>query len=181
MPHPGWKFCLLWIIVTPLGSVLSQIMTGESENVFTPAITGLIIGLLQYLILRPYLRGATWWILATTIGIAVSGFIRPSVAFFTTVPMAGAAGGMVMGLAQWPVLYRQFSGIAWWLGATTVGGGLSWAMSEPIVQSMFRTIGNTPVGRFLVFPAVIAILWAVMAAVTGLVLVWRLRRTVARR
>lgn len=177
MTHrPGHGFWITWVLATLYGSLLGVIIAWVVDDSLTPVVIGLVMGIMQYLFLRPYFIGAVWWIPATSIGVALSSIVRPSIAFYTTLALAGAVGGFIIGLSQWLVLRRRISGIGWWLGATTFSGGLSWAISESIMTTVFVGVGHAFLGRLLLGPIIISTLGLTTAISTGIVLTWKLRQ-----
>jgi hypothetical protein len=152
---PEWSFYFIWVSWTtlciPVGYALSfiplsiiilfigdyiyvngvQHITEDylGPYVFFPMI-GLLIGLVQYGILRPYLPRIGGWILVTAVGwpiglflIAISyrlKWIYPTryfdVVFFLM--------GLSIGVAQWLLLRQRLPRAGWWIAANLVGWGL---------------------------------------------------------
>jgi hypothetical protein len=177
MEHrPSRRFWITWVLATLYGSLLGVVIAWLVEDSLKSVVIGLVTGIMQYLFLRPYFPGALWWIPATSIGVALSSIVRPSIAFYTTLALAGAVGGFIIGLSQWLVLRRRISGVGWWLGVTTFSSGLSWAMSESIMATVFVGIGHAFLGRLLLGPVITTTLGLVSAISTGILLTWKLRQ-----
>jgi hypothetical protein len=80
-----------------------------------------VIGVLQWAVLRRYLRQAGWWILASALGWAAGWGIVIAIAplgiGLLAEPLLGAATGML----QWLVLRRQLRQAGWWIVVSTLG------------------------------------------------------------
>jgi len=116
-PVFNWTLWLQWLAVTAMGWILGGVLLPELALVGT----GLVIGLLQWVVLRQYLRQAGWWILASAVGWAGGWWIVSSVApleiGILTEPLLGAA----MGTLQWLVLRRQLRQSGWWIVVSALG------------------------------------------------------------
>lgn len=152
---PRWSFYLLWILLTSLclpaafflDLLLLRVVTlfaGDFIYVdgvryiledyvglytFIP-IVGLLIGLLQFGLLRRYLPGLGGWVAATMggwlLGILLTliprwlGWTGP----VFSVDLAFLMMGLSIGLGQWPLLRRRVLRAGGWIGANIVGWGL---------------------------------------------------------
>jgi hypothetical protein len=121
------------------------------------AVGGVLVGVLQWLVLRRYLAQAGRWVLASLGATAVFALVVFSLGAFS--PDAGLVGGAVLygtvvGVLQWLVLRRQATRAGWWVPTSTVG----WLVGIPL-------------GGMLGPPG-----WAWYGAITGAALVWLLRR-----
>ena len=152
---PGWFFYLLWILLSslclPVAFFLDLIIlrililfAGDFIYVggvrqltedylgiysFIP-IVGLLIGLLQYGLLRRYLHHMGWWVLATMGGwllgvflILIPGWLHWTNSTFN-LDLAFIVMGVSIGVGQWLLLRRRFLHASWWIGANLVGWGL---------------------------------------------------------
>jgi hypothetical protein len=124
-----------------------------------------LLGALQWLVLRRYFRGAGWWIVATAAGVVVGGYI--GVSYTLQDLYIGRRGeldpiltwstfGAVLGLAQWLVLRLRCEHAHVWVLANVLLWPAAWVISNPIGFTLAQGI--------------------VVGGVTGLVLVWLLRR-----
>jgi hypothetical protein len=92
------------------------------------AIFGAIVGTAQWLVLRRSLRSG-WWAPATVVGWALSGILMGFTAGGSVSTIGPAEGPMpplltavvvppavvvLLGLAQWQILRREFVGAGWW-------------------------------------------------------------------
>lgn len=139
-------------------------------------LTGLLVGWLQWLVLRRYLAGAAWWIAAVALGIGVNH------AFFDGAPLADFAplfvviSGLVLGLVQWLVLRNRVSQAAWWIPVSLVGWYLAWLLGTlalnttgPLYLAWIPVIGDDPHAVFSLPFGV------VYSALTGVFWLWLLR------
>ena len=55
----------------PVGTLVSFDPGAAVVGFVQGALTGLVIGTLQWLVLRHWFSGAGWWVLATAVGVAV--------------------------------------------------------------------------------------------------------------
>ncbi len=176
---------LSWVLATAAGGAAIGtvvVLTGSNEIFWYLLLTGFAIGVAQWLVLRRYLQGAGWWILASgfawvgsllVISMA-SGILNPIVEFIASLIgrwwvigynfVTGMVVGAGLGVAQWLVLRRQTQGAGWWVFASAVGGAVNWAVSVAITQ--MDGISGTAL------PYIAG--WAANGAVTGIVLVWLL-------
>lgn len=101
-----------------------------SMYTFIP-IVGFVTGLLQYGLLRRYLPHMGWWVLATTGGWLLGGFLILISGWLNIWPyesfdldLAFIVMGLSIGVGQWLLLRRHLPRAGWWVGANVVGWGL---------------------------------------------------------
>ncbi len=183
----GWGFWLGWVVATTVGMFVGFIMgifslffTGEEFGEWLAFLglgimLGIGVGILQWLVLRGRVSGVGWWVLASAAagyGITQASFIliEESLSFGLLLSSTGVAalGGAVTGILQWFVLRGKVSRAGWWVLASTVGWGLSMAVTIAMPSGVTDDIEFTG-------PAVTG---AVLGAVTGAALVWLLRQPV---
>lgn len=169
VPHregPRWTFLLWWVAACFAGWTIGGpvgISTGTSDD---PSLTGgvsvavgaLTAGIMQWVVLRGHLARAWWWIAACIAAALVVAFIVitiPAIDAGTGV----AAGGLVLGALQWPILRGQVMRAGWWILASTVG----WVVGG-FLSGAFE-------GGFLGWGTI----GFVYGAITGVVLLWLLR------
>jgi hypothetical protein len=146
----------------PASLVVDNIDLGLAR-VFVPLVAGLLVGLLQWVVLRPYLVQASDWILAGAAGWAV-GFALGLVVIQTLSgsPIGAITGyllfGVIIGLIQWPVLRREIPNALSWVLASIVG----WAAGLLVAQlALSQFFGDNPI-----HPVVTS---AISAGVSGLI------------
>jgi hypothetical protein len=148
-PHSGqWRsLYVLWALSHPVGWGLLPLITwalhrhnlgvfltnesmsfGMSDELPSFVVSGLVLGVAQWLLLRQTIDRAAWWVSATVIGwslIAVTSF--PGLVL----------GGVLVGASQWVVLRQSVRKAGWWIVASALG----WLVG-------FQAIGAPPNGRF---------------------------------
>ncbi len=133
---------LLWFVVTAVGAALGLIMTlttAQLAGALLPAevsallgsiMGGALMGLVQWLFLRPVPKGVPGWLLATGLGwaaalviVTLPGLVTDLVAVWV---MGAAGGSFILGLAQWLALdATQMRRGEWWL-VTAIGWTAAW-------------------------------------------------------
>jgi hypothetical protein len=130
-----------------------------SQSVFGGTI-GASIGALQWLVLRRQLSRAAWWVVTTALGIGLGFALVSAVSPAVSRVLGGGPsygfvnGGLVgtlVGTLQWLVLRQHGSRAGWWVLASALGTGVSFAVGQVVGQ-------------------------LVGVALTGLALVWILRQ-----
>jgi len=197
--RPRWFFYAGWValsvISTPIAlgiyralislvtrAVGDKILVGGqphiTEDFLVPYILwpalGLVTGLLQYLLLRRYLKRMGWWIAATALGLSVGPIggrllYRTLYATLDVGSMWLSASMVVLvgapvGLAQWLVLRRRVHRAAWWLLISLLGWG---------------TVGLVSGGAISGLPGMLA--FTLMPAVATSVALWLLLDQLPRR
>jgi len=142
----GFLFWLKWTVASILGLVLGWALTfaviwslkavfGVADEdalasfILLPSI-GISVGLFQWLVLRPHIPQAIWWVLASITGWAIGLPLAQALFRAVNAAMEGAiegsfAGtiqitvfGVLIGLAQWLVLRQHVSKAGWWILAS---------------------------------------------------------------
>lgn len=171
--QPGWRVWFLWLLAVSIGwgegvylgwytddepktlqSVPDVILAGYSGLV----VGAMLIGGLQWLVLRRHVVGAGRWVPANLGAVAVVGAVILGVGVVDR-DLGWIVGislfGTVAGLLQWAVLRRQVPLAGWWVAASTAG----WVLGMPFGDL------NGPPG-----------LGAVYGAITATTLVWLMRQ-----
>jgi hypothetical protein len=175
----GWALWVHWVVASCLGGLVSLAgavllvdagiydRLGPSAAVVLSGLSGAAIGLMQWLVLRQYIAQAGWWVGATAFGFAL-GTAGASLylAGYSGGPtggqlwvLAGSSGAVVGGL-QWLVLRRQIAHAAWWIPTSCVAYLLSGGLGG---GGVVEALGSG----------------AAAAALTGVVLLWLLRASMA--
>ncbi|MCK4900956.1 MAG: hypothetical protein KAS38_19405 [Anaerolineales bacterium] len=172
----GWAFWFKWVLASViglfLGLAISEIMNISILN-FNFGLTspflggaagvlgslevsaGLAIGILQWLLLRKYISGAGWWVLASMV-VLVVGQLNDHVIGFS-------AYGLGFGIAQWLVLRRSVPRSGEWIFASVAG----WTLGRALGMVMFNRIG------FVMGNATFGV---IVGIITGGAMVWILRQ-----
>ena len=171
--RPGWRVWFLWLMAVAFGwgegvywgwfssgdpKTLQTIPTDILGGYLGVAVGGILIGVLQWLVLRRRLDRAYRWVLTNLGAVAVVGVVVFGVGV-ADADLGWIVGvsifGTVVGVLQWLVLRGQVPRAAWWVLASTVG----WVVGMPLGDL------NGPPG-----------LGAAYGAITGTALVWLLRQ-----
>lgn len=169
---PGSRLWFLWFMAGAVGwgwsmdpgsfgegrrlRVLQALPAVDVPLLLSVAAGGIVVGVLQWLVLRRYVPESMRWALASTGAVALVALVVWVVdRFDTDLALVVGAGsyGTLAGVLQWPILRRHVARAGWWVLASTVG----WIAAIPL-----GGLGGPPG-------------WAVYGAVTGTVLVWLLR------
>jgi hypothetical protein len=170
--RPGWRVWFLWLVAGGYGWGMAVVVTGLGELTlqFSPpdimaaylgvASAGILVGVLQWLVLRNKLERAGRWVLASLgaasiLGIFVFGIgiINKDIGWIVGTGLLGTVAGVL----QWMVLRGQVRRAGWWILASTMG----WLVGIPAGEM----VGWNGLG-------------AAHGIITGAVLVWLLRRPV---
>ena len=155
------------------------------------ALVGTVIGVAQWLVLRPYIRHPNRWIIVTIVGAMVGWMVGVKASvflalvtglgtrglslsiFFEGVLLLGAWVGLMLGFAQWFVLQANLPGAGWWIPANIVAWALGLAVAFLGIgmakQAGWDAIALAGTG----FAGILS--GAVVGAITGAVLVWLMR------
>ncbi len=153
---PEWHFYPTWIFLTvlcvPIAFILNLVIIKAITTIvgdiiyvngvrhitedylfiypFVP-IMGLLMGLIQFGLLRRYLPHMGWWVLATTGGwllgallILISGWLNILTYESLYIELRFIVMGLSIGVVQWLLLRRRLPRAGWWVGANVVGWGL---------------------------------------------------------
>lgn len=183
------RLWLWWTLATTVaGAIVGTLEASGFEFVATIFFTGLLIGIAQWLILRPYIPKAFWWIVVSTLGwtfgqVLVSYYISlfdPLIQFLNTL---GAWYVFWMNLviqpiilaifsaAQFPIL-RQFVREAhWWILVSALGGALEGASGSTVSYILQPGLLPAPFPTALIYGSG----WLSYGIVTGIYLQWLLR------
>jgi hypothetical protein len=163
----GRGLWLWWVVAGIVGFGVGFAVFGVVGRVVrwvgAEAVIGAAVGIAQWLILRRQVSQDGWWVLASTVGLALG----LSWAFDMGFPARLAVAGAPVGIAQWLVLRRQVPRAGWWVLASTVGLAVGFAVA-------FAVLGD--VEEVVAFAVLLAVIGAVYGAITGAVLVWLLRQ-----
>ncbi len=195
--QPGWRFWLLWMgasiagVIVLYGLVFSVIIyvlsalvpmqqiqntapgqqwTGIVIGLFSFAAIGAAIGAAQWLVLRRYVRGAGWWVLATMIGYGVPLVAGPLLSFRKPPWLAGVSMfltfGVILGILQWLTLRGRVYQAGWWVAISILGWLAAYALA-----------GVAIVSGLYVEPFDLLAAFFVPVAVAGAGIIWLLRQS----
>jgi hypothetical protein len=141
-------------------------------------ILGLVGGFMQWLVLRGRIAGTDWWILATTLGFPIALVIATRAEMSVggdsiAAPIfLGVLFGVLSGILPWLILYRRVPRAGWWVPAHLFGSLAGGAFG--IVA--FHSAALLGLYQFT-WAAAGAMFGAGLGAITGIALVWLLRKS----
>ena len=137
----SWRFWLLWalaFLAFPIGGLLANVLVGPVTTtiraILAGAITGAVLGLIQWLVLRGQTAIPSGWILVTGIGMAVG--LGLSVGLFgsemggSTLLWRAVITGLCIGVAQWIILRPILPQSAIWIAVIVVGWVVGWFVTR---------------------------------------------------
>jgi hypothetical protein len=171
---PVWAWPLAILVGFPIGGYIANLIVGPVDSV-GPALAGgllagAVIGAAQWYVLRQIVPWA--WIVATSVGMAAGLTVGAALADYGTsradLLIMGAGTGLGVGGLQALVLARaRVSGAAWWAAAYPPAWALGWLVTSYVITTNVDE-------QFTNFGASGSLLFGIL---TGLLLVWLLRRT----
>ena len=151
---------------------------------------GFLLGFAQWLVLRRYIRQASYWIFFTIAGVLISWFMGLTVSaviglvyaanlhqkittLIEEVALLGAAVGTVIGYAQWLIFQTVNKQAIWWVCANAVAWSLGLVIAF-IGAGIDKALGFN-IHASLIAVATGAVMGIVISSITGIVLVWLLK------
>lgn len=147
-------------------------------RVLTPLWAGMLVGVFQWLVLRQYMTysvdwiftGIAAWSLAFALGLLVVQILSGT--FWGTL-IAYVVFGIIIAVVQWPVLRREIPDVLPWVLANVAG----WALGAYLSSLALDWVVNGPSpGQWLVSAVSSGVTGLIAGAVTGVVLVWIVRK-----
>jgi hypothetical protein len=149
----GKNFLLQWVLANVVGLTLAMMslvivdrvggddggLADGLSHLIGLALAGVVIGILQWRVLRRLIQGAAWGILASGIALPV-GFIigyalgGPPIDFFGSFVLLG----ILSGITYWLVLRRRTAGAGWYILASNAG----WFLGGVVVILVALTLGD---------------------------------------
>ena len=137
----SWLFWLFWALAFlgfPMGGLLTTIIVGPvtttARAALAGAITGAIVGLVQWFVLQSRLPLPIWWVIATSVGMSFG--LGLGVALLGS-EMSGndllwraAMTGLCIGIAQWIVLRPILPQSAIWMAMIALGWVVGWFITR---------------------------------------------------
>lgn len=127
----NWLVLFQWIMVTTVGWVLGTILLPPIDL----AVSGIVIGLLQAIILQSYISRMRHWILASAVGWTTGWALALAVVPNDFSVLAGIVLGLAVGVSQWLVLRREVHWAGWWIAIST----LAWAAGMGLTPGFLMT------------------------------------------
>lgn len=152
------RFWLWWVAASITGMAMARFLfqfiyneivgPGGDTTLFS-VLPGLLMGTLQWLVLRRVVSRSGWWIPACMAGWALSGVVNVQLASFMTGSQNTprfwvdvihiSVSGVSIGIAQWFVLRRLVSDAGWWVVATIAGMTLGWSLIPMVDRLMLMS------------------------------------------
>lgn len=175
-----------WTLATGLGMLLGLLpfvlfiddLNMLLARILIPLVAGFLVGIFQWLVLRPYLthsvdwilNGGAGWALAYALGLVI-------IQALADVPFGAWIGyllfGLIIAVVQWPVLRREIPNVIPWVIANIIG----WALGAYLSQAILNLVVNTDTISQAVSTGFLSGLTGLIAgAITGLALVWIVRK-----
>jgi hypothetical protein len=150
------------------------------------SIAWIVMSVAEWLILRHYLRRPWRWVALTTVAVLLWGLpsLRNagqdalSYGSWSSYLLRIMLIGLWLGVAQWLALRGSVRHALWWVPAT-IAASMVAILGTTIVQYLLIQL-LCPCGSWrgaLMMGLLYSCNWALLAAATGVVLVWLLRRT----
>jgi hypothetical protein len=175
-----------WTLATALGMLIGYLplalLVGSFDlgvaRVIVPIITGVILGLAQWLVLRPYVSNSYDWILNHAVGWVVGftlGLYVVQLLSKTTLGMLVGfiSFGVIVALFQYPILRREIPHLSTWILANVIGWTLGAYLSLLAVGVFFQNAVPTTFTRVLV---TVGITGLIAGATTAVALIWIVRQ-----
>jgi hypothetical protein len=177
---------LSWTFATAFGMLIGYLslalLVGSLDlgiaRVIVPIISGIFLGLAQWLVLRPYISKSYDWILNHSVGWVVGYTLGLFVVqLLSKTPLGMLVGfisfGLIVALFQYPALRREIPHLATWILANVSGWTLGAYLSLLAAGVLFQNKLPTTFTSVLV---TVGITGLVAGGITGLALIWIVRQ-----
>jgi hypothetical protein len=146
-----FRLWLGWTLATAIGMILGflpSILLVDTmplllARILVPLLAGFLIGFAQWIVLRYYVTSSHDWILTAGAGWALGYVIGLTIVqFFARIGIGAWIGyilfGIIIALAQWPILRREVPHLLTWVLANVVGWTLGFILSNAILNALFN-------------------------------------------
>lgn len=160
-----YGFWLLALLGFPIGGGLARLLVGPAENVVAAALAGLltgaVIGLAQWLVLRQILSINLGWVAVTAIsmglGLALGVALLGIETTGTTLIARAVITGLFIGVAQWLLLREIVPMSAWWILILAIAWAVSWTITRAVGVDLTQNWSVFGASGALVFQLVTAV------------------------
>lgn len=139
----SWRFWMFWALAFlgfPIGGLLANVLVGPVTNTVKAAlaglITGAVIGLIQWLVLKSIMQLPVWWIAATGAGMAVGLAVSTAVLGIETAGnellWRALITGLCIGIAQWIIFRNILPASAVWVIVIAIGWMIGWFITRRV-------------------------------------------------
>ncbi|MCH8094330.1 MAG: hypothetical protein E2O74_03720 [Chloroflexi bacterium] len=165
--YAGLLLWLEWVLASVAGFAIGGVVGSQVSHPAGMIVTGALVGMLQWVILRQYIARAGWVALAGlstliicfAFGGAIVGAVSGLFGGASGLIAGGAVAGLVMGATggsfQARFLGQHLSRASWWIIASALGWSVGEAASMALGQGGGSLVGG-----------------AIAGAITGTALVW---------
>ena len=180
--YVGRNFLFHWVLANALGLTLAMMSVAVIDRVggddggladglahiIGLALAGVVVGALQWLVLRRLVHGAAWGILASSVALPLGfivGFVLggPPIDFFGSFFLLG----ILSGITYWLVLRRQAQGAGWYVLASSAGWLLGGVAALVVAITLGDAVGTVIVDETLGFLAILGLLGIAGSLVGG--------------
>ena len=177
---------LAWTLATALGMLIGYLPLALLINsldlglarVSVPIVTGVLLGLAQWLVLRPYIVHSHDWIVnhaaGWVVGFSIGLFI---VQLLSKTPLGMLLGyiafGTIVAIFQYPTLRREIPHLSTWIIANVMGWTLGAYLSQLAAGVLFHNAA--PANDISAFVGV-GITGLVAGGITAVALIWIVRQ-----
>ena len=137
---PTGRFWLLWVLAFlsfPIAGLLANLIgavTTPLRALLAGGIAGATLGLAWWLVLKSQLSLSIWWVVATSIGMAVglaiSTVLLGSETGGNELLRRAAITGFCIGIAQWIILRQVWPQSIVWIGVLAVAWTMGWFITR---------------------------------------------------
>ena len=198
-PLPSWTLVLWWVLANAVGFGMvgagfhfpGDFRTDLAAFEWGPAlfglaigaVTGVLVGLLHWIVFRRHLARAGWWVLTTALGIGVTHGLNDAMPYSAmSAALIMISSGFFIGLIQWLHVRGQVKPAAWWIAASAASWPIAWLAGLAVVESLglFDVRWSAGVGfqQHGLFSVVFGLVYG---AITGITLLLMLRRRQGQR
>jgi hypothetical protein len=126
-----WAFWFQWMMATTLGWFLGQILFPS----VTLLLQGYLAGAFQWAVLINRLSKARRWAVVTIIGWSIGALLYLFVVPPSLDILRGPIIGLVVGVAQWNLIRREFHWTGWWIPISAI----AWTTGMLLLPGVFST------------------------------------------
>ena len=152
---PTWGTVVLWTTISVVAYGVVGVMfhfpsgfpPNNGEAFSAPALvggavqgglTGLVIGCCQAVLLRRYVTGVRWWLVASGVSFVLIHALGDALPDPIALPVVQLAGGILLGLDQWLVLRSQRLPAGVWIGAV----GIAWLAGLTLGLTIMKPLAS---------------------------------------